>query len=105
MLPSRVGHMEHVRLKYLKVDHDRHGNVRYYFRRKGRNLVRLRGLFGSEEFMLAYYQAMDGLGRSPRTVAQPREGSFGKLCLAYFASPVFKALDQSTKSWRRRALE
>jgi integrase/recombinase XerD len=97
--------VEQVKLKYLKIDYDRHGNLRCYFRRKGHNLIRLRGAVGSEEFMLAYYQALAGVRRSQRIVGQPREGSFGKLCLAYFASPVFKALDQSTKSWRRRALE
>src|SRR5262249_19800344 len=30
-------------------------------------------------------------------------GSFGHLCLTYYASATFKALDGSTQSWRRRA--
>jgi integrase len=32
-------------------------------------------------------------------------GSFRALCVKYYASPEFRGLDWSTKSWRRRALE
>src|SRR5205807_2057215 len=35
----------------------------------------------------------------------PPKGSFGDVCLSYYASPTFKRLDPSTQSWRRRALD
>ena len=35
----------------------------------------------------------------------PREGSFGRVCLDYYASPAFKNLDDSTKNWRRSHLD
>jgi len=44
-----------VRLKYVSADRDRHGNVRYYFRRRDlKSKTRIPGLPGSEEFMRAY---------------------------------------------------
>jgi hypothetical protein len=38
-----------VKLRYVEKDTDRHGNMRYYYRRFGRR-IRLRGLPGSAEF-------------------------------------------------------
>ncbi len=64
------------RLRYVVSDRDRHGNIRYYFRRKGEKKVRLHG-----------------------------RGSFGFVCQAYYASAIFRKLDVQTQSWRRRVLE
>ena len=45
-----------------------------------------------------------GIGDDVENIAgRPAKGTFGHLCLAYYASEVFKALDKSTKAWRRRA--
>jgi integrase/recombinase XerD len=93
------------RLRYVVEDVDRHGNVRCYFRRKGQAKVRLPGLPGSDEFMSAYQAALSGNGATQRVSGRPAKGSFGHLCLAYFASTTFKALDLSTQAWRRRALD
>ena len=58
------------------------------------------------EFMDAYYSALANLPENrPRTVGRPAAGSFGHVCLSYYASPTFKRLAQSTQSWRRRALD
>jgi len=46
-----------LRLKYLKVYRDRHGNVRRYFRRRGQKDLPLKGEPGTPEFMLAYQAA------------------------------------------------
>ena len=35
-----------LRLRFVVSDRDRHGNVRYYFRRKGEKKVRLHGFPG-----------------------------------------------------------
>ena len=50
--------MAFVRFRYITTDRDRHGNLRYYFRRPGKAKIRLRGLPGSEEFMAAYKAAL-----------------------------------------------
>jgi hypothetical protein len=48
-----------VKLAYVNSFVDRHGRVRYYFRRRGHRNVRLPGLPGSPEFMRAYEAAID----------------------------------------------
>src|SRR5262249_51791101 len=97
--------MVKIRLRYVVEDTDRHGNPRLYFRRKGRSKVRLPGLPGSDEFMAAYKAALAEAGGGERHKSRATRGSFGYLCLAYYASATFKALDGSTQSWRRRALD
>lgn len=98
--------MGRIKLKYVSGDVDRHGNVRFYFRRNGQPKIRLPGLPGSDEFIEAYSSALANLPEDhPRTVGCPAVGSFGHVCLAYYASTTFKALDTSTQAWRRRALD
>ena len=99
--------MVRIRLKYLVEDRDRHGNVRCYVRRPGRPKFRIRGIPGSHEFMAAYQAALseadtDDNRKKYRT---PAKGSFGAVCLAYYASQTFRALDISTQKWRRRSLD
>mgnify|MGYP000352521939 CR=1 FL=1 len=50
---------------HLIADTDRHGNVRYYYRLKGKPKVRIRGTPGTPAFQQAYEDARDG-----KTVAQ-----------------------------------
>jgi integrase len=97
--------MTAIKLTYVTADRDANGNVRYYFRRPGQRKIRLRGVPGSTEFMTAYGNALAGntLPNEHRKPAAP--GSFRAVCQAYYASPEFKVLDTSTKSWRRRALD
>jgi integrase len=57
--------------------------------------------------MAAYHAALseadnDNKRRKYRT---PRKGSFGAVCLAYYAGATFRALDISTQKWRRRSLD
>ena len=88
-------------------DKDRHGNLRYYVRVKGKRKVRIRGTPGSQEFMTAYHDALSGAetGENRKQHQRPPKDSFGDVCLAYYASPTFQALDPSTQSWRRRHLD
>ncbi len=92
---------------HLSRDVDRHGNVRWYVRPRGRAKVRLREEYGTPAFWASYQDALSG-----KAVAAPKKmvegivpGSFRALCVKYYASPEFRGLDWSTKSWRRRALE
>jgi integrase/recombinase XerD len=96
-----------IKLKHLVEEVDRHGNPRIYVRIKGRPKIRIRAMPGTPEFMVAYQAAMvqppsvdDG-----KRHHSPAKGTFGHVCLAYYASPTFKALDAKTQRWRRRALD
>lgn len=103
---GRVRAMTKLRLRFVVEDVDRHGNVRTYFRRKGHPKVRLPGLPGSREFMDAYQAALDARSVARRQRSVPAaKGTFRYVCVAYYASPEFKALDESTRAWRRRALD
>jgi site-specific recombinase XerD len=100
-----------VKLKYLVEDRDRHGNVRCYVRVRGQPKIRLRGMPGTPEFMVAYQAALAGdtvstgeLNRRQQYHLSP-VGSFGHACLAYYASAEFKGLDEKTQHWRRAALD
>lgn len=79
-----------IRLKYLLQDRDRHGKVRFYVRMKGKRKIRIRAAFGTEEFISAYSKALsETADNEPRTQAgMPRQGSFGRACLNYYASPT-----------------
>jgi integrase/recombinase XerD len=97
--------MIRVRFRYVIEDVDRHGNVRLYYRRRGEPKVRLPGLPGTDEFMAAYQEALNRT--SPLKTFQRRlnVGTFGYVTRQYFISQTFKALDKSTRNWRRRALD
>ena len=88
-------------------DHDRHGNIRIYFRAKGRKKVRLRGTPWTPQFM-AEYEAAKGsdaavpFGRSRDIVP----GTWRWLCVRYFAECAeYKRLDPRTQHVRRMILE
>ena len=98
--------MVKIRLKYLVEDVDRHGNVRLYVRLPGRKKIRIRGVPGTNEFMRAYSDAIAATDINEKRAKYkcPPQGSFGYICLRYFSSETFKALDISTQKWRRRSL-
>lgn len=88
-------------LPYLMADVDRHGNIRFYVRIKGRPKIRLPLPAGGAEFVAAYARAT--ADKSP-AVNRTAEGTFRALCLMYYESAAFKGSDLSTQNWRRRAL-
>lgn len=95
-----------VPLKYVCEDTDRHGNVRCYARAPGKRKVRLRALPGTPEFMDEYQAAIANAVEAPlRQAAETKKGSFRYLCIRYYASAAYKALDISTRNWQRRALD
>jgi integrase/recombinase XerD len=95
-----------VRLKYLCEDPDRHGNVRCYVRLPGRRKVRIRALPGTPEFMAEYQAAIAPAAEAAlRQANEAKKGSFRYLCIRYYASVTYRALDLSTRSWQRRALD
>lgn len=97
-----------VRLKYVSEDVDRHGNVRCYLRRPGHPKIRLRSMPGTPEFFAEYHAAIGGTNTASASPPRPREikrGTFRHLCVQYFASGEYSALDESTRKWQRRTLE
>jgi integrase len=98
--------MTTIRLKYLHRFTDRHGKVRFYFRREGYQRVALPGDAGSPEFLAAYGRALRG-ETAPKlpSVAQPVAGTVHAVVTAYFASADFKDLAASTRTTYRNILE
>jgi integrase len=96
-----------IRLRYVHRFKDRHGKVRYYFRRAGFKRVPLKGEPGSAEFMAAYQAALGGEAAQPREIgaSHTRPGTVAALVAAYFKSPAFTALSPSTRATYRGIIE
>lgn len=90
-----------VRLPYVQRFVDRHGRVRYYFRRPGFERTPLPGSPGSPEFMAAYLQAQT----VRRVVARKDPGTISSLIAAYYESSQFLGLGASTRYVYRNILE
>lgn len=83
---------------------DRHGRLRFYFRKPGHSRVALPGPYGGPEFLAAYQAATEGkpleIGAS-RTVP----GSINALIVSYYASGQFTTLQPSTARVYRNIIE
>jgi integrase len=91
---------------YLMSDRDRHGNERFYVRRHGRK-IRIRKKLGTEDFALAYADALRALEQDnrPSNTLKAAPGTFGWLAARYFESLEFKRLDQRSQATRRLVVE
>lgn len=91
---------------HVTVMRDRHGKVRYRYRRKGCKTVYLPGVPGSPEFAEAYRLATDAatakieVGAS-RTVP----GTMNALAVAVYASAEWKSLSATTQATYRGIIE
>lgn len=98
------------RWKHVTADIDRHGNVRYYFRKRGLPAkIRLPGVPGSEGFQRAYEALFAGRPlpqqAGTRLLAERAASTTLRwLCQQYLASPEFKRLDVKTRTSRDRLL-
>lgn len=92
-----------MRTKHLEVNKDRHGNVRYYVRKGGKRLGRIRAEFGSAEFHAEFAKLLEqpAPGHKPRVIP----GSLSWLCQQYYGSAAFKGLGDVTRKRRRSILE
>lgn len=88
--------MTSIELQFVKQYADRHGKMRYYFRRPGFQSVTLPGPPGSEAFMQAYQEALQNA--APKTAGEDRAlpGSVDALIIAYRQSADWKRLGAST---------
>ena len=90
--------------KYCQGFEDRHGKVRWYYRRPGFPRVALPGLPWTPEFMAAYEKAANGekveVGKT-LTV----QGSISALVVSFYKTSDFKGLSDSTKATYRGIIE
>ena len=93
--------------RFLVEDVDRHGNVRVYFRRKGRRKIRITETPGTEAFDQEYQRAFRGETKaaSGRGNEAVMPGTMCWLCQQYYASAVFQSLAESTRNVRRGILD
>jgi len=93
--------MVSVRLRHIVRDKDRHGNVRVYFRRRGKVKVRIHERIGSSEFFAAYNRLLEE-SQTGRSAPVVKSKTLRWLCLEYFEASAFRQLDQRTKADLRR---
>ena len=87
-------------------DRDRHGNVRIYYRPKGRPKVRLRGEPWTPGFMAAYEAAKGIEFKTSDRSRAALPGTWRWLCVRYFSECAdYKRLDARTQRVRRQILE
>ncbi len=95
--------MPRPRKPYVHRDVDRHGNVRWYYRKPGGRRHRLPGAYESPEWLAAYHTVLTG---KPPELQQPMDKkSLRWLCGRYFRSTAFHGLAESTKAQRRNILK
>src|SRR5215212_2037239 len=103
--------MTQLRLRYVNAFYDRHGRLRYYFRRPGCKSVALLGSPGSVEFMEVYQAALAGeqpqvqLGASHTLAGTVNALVVGYLDCSPGSTSPFKTLAAETKRTRRNILE
>lgn len=91
-------------MNFVKAYKDRHGRMRYYYRRRGFKSVALKGEPGSVEFAEAYAKA-DRAAR--RVIGEDRviPDTFSALIVDYYQHPLFTDLGPTTKNTYRGVLE
>jgi integrase len=97
--------MATIRLKHVVADVDRHGNVRNYYRIKGKPKIRLRGRPGSDEFMAAYATAERGELQNKDIRGTWLAGSIGALCHEFYHSDLFRTLTPRSQRVRQLILD
>ena len=93
--------------KHCSWNTDRHGKRRVRFRKAGFTTY-LTGTPWSEDFMRQYAGALDGVKKKNENVGaelRTKPGSLNELCVAYYRSPGFLDLKDSTKDGRRGIIE
>jgi integrase len=96
-----------IRLPYLHVFRDRHGKLRYYFRRPGFKQIPLHGAPGSTEFREAYEAALAGVTAPPSMIGASRTkpGTVNAAIVGYYQSLAFCSLAVGTQNMRRAIFE
>jgi integrase len=97
--------MTRIRLKFVHEFCDRHGRLRYYFRRHNKQTP-LPGLPGSAEFMATYQAALGEITVQPQIGAsKTKPGTVNAAIVGYYQSLAFRELAPGTQKMRRAILE
>jgi len=95
-----------VKLKHIDRFRDRHGLVRYYFRRGQGPRTPLRGRPSTPEFLDSYHQALAANSKSNgRAGSLGAPGTFDRLLKEYFQSPEFLRLSAGSQRHYRYIIE
>jgi integrase len=100
--------MKHRRLpKYVSEFTDRHGRVRVRYRRTGQAEHYFKAVPWSDEFMAKYRACLDGTQLQAANIGASRTkpGSVSALIAAYYGTPEFTGLRESTRATYRGILE
>lgn len=83
---------------------DRHNVLRWRFRAKGKPESQTRAVYGSDDWLAWYSEAMTA---QPKPIGQDRvkPGTINALCVSYYASGEFKTKRESTRKTYRGILE
>jgi hypothetical protein len=87
-------------LPYIERWRDRHGKMRFYFRRRGSPRIALQGVFGSDEFRAAYATALHGVSMADDSrpkIERPGNGTLAALIVSYKQDAAFRDLRETTK--------
>jgi integrase len=91
---------------HVSAFRDRHGKVRFRFRRKGSRTVYLPGVPGSPEFAAAYAEAAAGVTSKLEVGAsRTAPGTINALAISIYASAEWSQLAPTTQSSRRNIIE
>ena len=90
-------------LPYVNRFYDRHGRLRFYFRRRGTRRP-LPGIPGSSEFMAAYQAALDET-KETKVAPIDKASTIAQLAASWRASASFTNLSASTQAVYRRILD
>lgn len=107
-LTAKMKERMKLNLPYVIPDRDRHGNVRYYYRRPGCRKIRIPGDPGSQAFVDHYYAVREGkIAAKPLRVQLQLSsaGTLRRLCEQYYVSSEFGQLGTRTGHVRRLILE
>jgi integrase len=96
--------MTRIRLEYVHEYRSRERTY-YYFRRRGFKKVRLPGRPGSDEFMVAYQQALSCSEPNPIGANRTKPGTVNACIVGYYTCLAFRGLASSTQQHRRAILE
>ena len=97
--------MTRIKLRYVNAYRDRHGRVRWYFRRRRGRSIPLPGLPGSIEFMAAYQAALAVVSPPPPSPKHVITGSLAAVAAGYLRSSDFANLSPSSQRSYRTALK
>lgn len=89
---------------YVSSYRDRHGVLRWRFRRPGYPQSQTRELFGSEKWW-AWYAAADAATKLEIGASRTVPGSFNAVVVAYYASADYKRLGKVTQATYRNILD